>query len=185
MILLSKKAGRHGDPQLESLSARYCLDEVARNVLSGPTDDEDALRAIVALGQTLAARGEAVADLSFFLIAWGAERIAALRIAAGDLGIDEAAAHVAALRDSLGTEAALRGSAAWQQAVSDYRLLADEIFIDTLNEFREFRMVVLYSGQRDVFLRRWAAGQRVLAGFCPDLGTSVLNDDLPPLALAG
>lgn len=56
----------------------------------------------------------------------------------------------------------------------------DEMFIEALNEFREFAMVVQFIGKRDLFRHRWATGQRQLAAYCPDSA-----NDLPPLALAG
>lgn len=154
MITICRPSGDDGRFRGDLLAARHGLRAVAELVFGGICDDEQALRAVVRTGQALAGETASAADLAFFLVAWGADRIAALRIAEGDLGIDDIARRAAALHP---------GSAAWRQAMADYDALAAEIFVDTLNEFREFALVVAFTGRREAFLRRWSAGQRQLA----------------------
>ena len=153
-------------------SVDHGLEEVARLVFIVQTMNDDDLYHIVAVGQSLACGddGSASSNLGFFLIAWAAERIARHRIASGDLGIDDAERRI--------TEC--RGNSTWQQAIAEYQALADEIHIDTLNELREFSMVVLYMGRREIYQRRFAAGQRLLADYLP----SPTHSDMC-LALAG
>lgn len=171
MSFLRTPVGRRRDSVLDSLPMGTGLEGVARLIFHGPDQDEDALRAIVQLGQMLMENDPGNADLALFLIAWAAERIAGQRIAAGDLGIDDAERRVGELRNRAG----------WRQAVAEYQALADEIYIDTLNELREFAMVVLYVGQRETFSRRVATGKRLLGGLLPE----PVNSDDAPLALAG
>lgn len=122
------------------------LRRIAATVFEAAPADEDALYGIAEAARSLVDDGEGdgaeTTDLGFFLIAWSADRIAAQRIASGDLAIDEA-------------------------PPADYQALADEILIDTLNEFRQFEMVVLYSGHRDGYARRCAEGLAVLAARFP------------------
>lgn len=144
-----------------TIPASVDLRRIARCIFAAEPADEDELRAFVA-----AAQEAGDADLAFFLIAWSAEKIAAWRIAAGDLGIDEVMARISVRHEDAGT---IHSCDDRRSAVSEYQALADEILIDTLNEFREFEVVVAYSGRRDEYARRWAAGMQKLAGAYPDL----------------
>ncbi|GEM_PF-2836683 len=149
------------------------LEAIARLVLATLPPDDDDLRTTIQLGQSLMHDddGDASTDMGFFLVAWATEQIARQRIEAGDLGIDDSERRVIELR----------GKTGWQQAVAEYRALADEIYIDALNELREFSMVMAFAGPRETFLRRYAAGRRHLARLLP--GPITLDE--MPLALAG
>lgn len=171
MSFLRTPAGRKRESVLDSVPAQAGLEGVARLIFLSPDPDEDALRAVVRIGQKLMENDEYDNDLAFFLIAWAAERITNQRIAAGDLGIDEVGRRAAELRDRAG----------WRQANAEYQALADEIYIDTLNELREFSMVVLYVGQREAFRHRVLAGQHLLSRLLPE----PVNSDEAPLSLAG
>jgi hypothetical protein len=135
--------------------------------------DEDELGDLVWTAQQMIAAedGEIAAEIGFFLIAWAAERITAQRISAGDLGIDDADARLLDLRRQAGL----------RQAATQYQELVDEIYIETLGDFREFTMVVLFLGRRESFFQRFANGQRLLAKLLPAHNTN----DARPLALAG
>lgn len=148
----------------------FCfLDRAARFVFGVRAPEEDEIRDLVEAAQCAAADApddNAVAEIAFFLTAWGAEKIATQRIAHGDLGIDEPLRRLAAFGATVG-EAIDDGPR--QAALGEYQVLADEILMDTLAEFREFGMVVLYSGQRDEYARRWAAGLRRVIDIYPHL----------------
>lgn len=128
------------------------LRQVGQSVIAGDMAEEEDIRAIARFGADLLeagrrfhGNGAAAEDVGFFLVAWGVDRIAERRIESGDLGIDEV------------------GGGGPAGEVEEYRRLVDEIVIDTLNEFREFDMVILYEGRPDEYERRKRAGQRVLA----------------------
>ena len=149
------------------------LETMARLVQAPLPPDDDTLRTAIQLGQSLMHDdgGAAGTDMGFFLVAWATEQIARQRIEAGDLGIDDSERRVVELH----------GKTGWQQAVAEYRALADEIYIDALNELREFSMVLAFAGPRETFLRRYAAGRRHLARLLP----GPMTHDAIPLALAG
>ncbi len=142
------------------LSPTLDLCRIAACVFGGARADEDAATEIVRAGQDLMEthRSGHMADIGFFLATWGAEAIATTRIAAGDFGIDEALRRVREAPRG----ASVADDGGWQAMVAEYRALADEILIDTLNEFREFDAVILYSGRRPEYLRRRAAGMAAL-----------------------
>lgn len=175
------------EPRWEISSAAR-LEYIAALVFGVEWAEEDEAREVICAGQELQALADLAplcADIGFFLIAWGAEKIAASRIGSGDLGIDDTLRRIAEHG---------RGSPEWQEAMAEYQRLAEEILIDTLNEFREFGVVVLYSGRRDLYARRRAAGMAQLGQFLPGLAADRQPVTLlpahsaqtpAPLALAG
>ncbi len=169
MTAYNSRAGRAIDGRAQPSFPNLRLDATAAQVFGLAEADDDALRAIAEAGQQAmlaGAEGE-TGDLAFFLIAWAAERMAAERIAAGDLGIDAPLAEISA-RVAAESLDSLAEDTAWAGLVAEYRALADEILIETLNDLREFAMVVLYSGRREEYARRWAAGMHALGRACPE-----------------
>jgi hypothetical protein len=176
-------AYRQGDAMPQQ-PASLALRRIAACVFAAAPAEEDEI-----LGFVAAAREIADADLAFFVTAWSAERIAANRIASGDFGIDEILARIAERRRDASDAETLAGDGEWLALLAEYRSLADEILIDTLNEFREFEMVVAYSGRREEYSGRCAAGMRALARAVPELAGNRRaarrwRDDFPVPALA-
>lgn len=160
MQISQARALREAATYLEPLSPALDLCHIAAYVFGRSHADEEAAADIVRAGQDLMERhrsGE-MADIGFFLVTWGAEAIATMRIAAGDFGIDETLRR---LQDAPGGDN-VGDDDGWQAMVAEYRALADEILIDTLNEFREFEAVILFSGKRAEYLRRRAVGMAAL-----------------------
>lgn len=151
------------DAPVPRQTASPLLRRLAACVFAAAPADEEEIQGFVAAARDMADR-----DLAFFTIAWSAERIAAGRIAAGDLGIDEVVARIGDCRRAATDMATLAADGEWAALTAEYQNLADELLIDTLNEFREFEMVVAYSGRRDEYAARWAAGMRRLAQAVPE-----------------